>query len=536
MTIKSRLVQILVILCGIVGVITFVSVYELNRMSAPLETDIPRAIEELRSVTETDAIVNQIRYLDELLTHSAENYAFTRNVRWKQRFYENVPQFSDALREAATSSDTALRTFVSKVSPASDSLIAMDAAAQNLANQGNQSQAAALLEGKSYLSCKQILENGLRAYYSQRGLNYDNAFESSSVTIHSVAAMAANMVRRAYRAGIVLFVITILFLIIAGLFLYRSIVRPFNSFSRRIKSIGAGGPVEPAETSDEFGFVTRSFDDMQSRLRQNQMQLVQSEKLAAIGQLAAGIAHEINNPIGFVSSNSATLKKYLSGLVSLLELYKRGAGAETILRHAEKIKLDFLLQDMELLLKENEEGLSRVIAIVKNLKDFARIDANQGLVMSDINDGLRNTLLVVANEIKYVADVKLNLGQVPPVPCILNEINQVFLNVIMNAVQAIRDQKRTTRGCIRIRTYEEGIHVCCEISDDGPGIPEEIIPKIFDPFFTTKEVGKGTGLGLSISYDIIVNKHKGRIFAGSAPQGGAVFTIMLPKNREPDRA
>jgi len=158
------------------------------------------------------------------------------------------------------------------------------------------------------------------------------------------------------------------------------------------------------------------------------------------------------------------------------------------------------------------------------------------VMLSNINDGIRNTLLVAANEIKYVAHVKLDLGNIPPVPCVLNEINQVFLNVLVNAAQAIRDQKRTSRGCILIRTYEEGENVYCEISDNGPGIPSDVISKMFDPFFTTKDVGKGTGLGLSISYDIIVNKHKGSIIAENSVDGGACFKIRLPLTTEAGRA
>jgi signal transduction histidine kinase len=537
MTIRSKLIYLLVVLCVLVGIVTFVSVYQLNELAAPLKTDIPRAIEELHSVTEMDALVNQVRYYDELLTQSARNYAFTKDVKWKQRYYLYLPAFMDAMRQTETSADSSLRAFFLTVSVENDSLVAMETAALDKVGNGGQKDAIAILESNNYWKCKRTLENALRAYFSRRGLSDDNAYEFSSVTIHSVSAMATNMVRRTYRAGVVLVVMTALFLIIAGMFLYRSIVRPLDSFSRKIRTHSVGGQtIGLAETNDEFGVVAKSFNDMESRLRQNQMQLVQSEKLAAIGQLAAGVAHEINNPIGFISSNSATLKKYVAGFVSLINLSRKGADTETTLLHETKINLGFILQDVDVLLKENEEGLSRVIAIVKNLKDFARIDANQGVMLSNINDGIRNTLLVAANEIKYVADVKLDLGNIPPVPCVLNEINQVFLNVLVNAAQAIRDQKRTSRGCILIRTYEEGENVYCEISDNGPGIPSDVISKMFDPFFTTKDVGKGTGLGLSISYDIIVNKHKGSIIAENSVDGGACFKIRLPLTTEAGRA
>ena len=177
---------------------------------------------------------------------------------------------------------------------------------------------------------------------------------------------------------------------------------------------------------------------------------------------------------------------------------------------------------------DSREGLDRITEIVQNLRDFSRIDQPGNRNEYNINKGIENTLVVAKNEIKYSADVKTDFSEVPPIFCHSSQINQVFLNILVNAAQAIKDQERDDNGTITIRTYATETEVVCEISDDGPGIPPDKLSKIFDPFFTTKPVGKGTGLGLSISHDIIVKKHNGEFFVESTVGEGTKFTIKLP--------
>ncbi|GAH77905.1 unnamed protein product, partial [marine sediment metagenome] len=204
----------------------------------------------------------------------------------------------------------------------------------------------------------------------------------------------------------------------------------------------------------------------------------------------------------------------------------------TIRQSWDTMKIDFVLEDIQELFDDSKEGLERVTTIVQNLRDFSRIDQAQDFAEYNINDGIEATLVVAKNEIKYDTNIEMEFSEVPPVFCNSGQVNQVFLNVLMNAAQAIKSQGRDDKGTITIKTYAMDNDVVCEISDDGPGIAADKLSKVFDPFFTTKPVGKGTGLGLSVSYDIVVNKHKGQLLAESTVGKGAKFIIKLPIERK----
>jgi signal transduction histidine kinase len=268
--------------------------------------------------------------------------------------------------------------------------------------------------------------------------------------------------------------------------------------------------------------------EMYDQLKRAQSRLIQSEKFSGIGQLAAGIAHEINNPVGFVMSNSSTLTGYVARLKQMIGVYRKNVDSQEIRALEKELKVDMVLNDIDELINENIVGMKRIAEIVQAMKNFARTDLKIERVKADINTGIKSALIMARNEIKYHAGVKMELGDIPQVECNIGEVNQVFLNILVNAAQAIKQPERSGRGCITVRTYEKENSVFCEISDDGPGIPANIVTRIFDPFFTTKPVGSGTGLGLSISYDIIVNKHKGEIEVKSVEGKGATFIVRLP--------
>ncbi|MBK6733779.1 MAG: hypothetical protein IPG61_06760 [bacterium] len=256
-------------------------------------------------------------------------------------------------------------------------------------------------------------------------------------------------------------------------------------------------------------------------------QLLHAERLAAIGQLAAGVAHEINNPVGFVASNFRTLGDYLGDLVALVRAYREGRPESEILQLERDLDIDFLIEDMAKLLHENADGLQRVADIVRSLRTFARMDSRDDFALADFNTALADTLIIANHEIKYAARCLVDLGEVPPVLCNVGQLNQVILNILVNAAQAIRGQGRPDLGLITIRTWADDQAVWCEIANDGPGIPREDLPRIFEPFFTTKKVGDGTGLGLGIAWDIIVNKHGGGLEVENRDPG-VVFRLRLP--------
>lgn len=278
-----------------------------------------------------------------------------------------------------------------------------------------------------------------------------------------------------------------------------------------------------------------------AQLKVAQVKLVQQEKLAGIGQLAAGVAHEINNPLGFVISNYSTLKNYVERLRTIIQEYSNiKIVTEKIndphltefvvkMNQLEKEKkISFVLEDIQDLFKESNDGLERVGKIVTGLRNFARIDQETDFQEYDLNEGIKNTLVVARNELKYCANVEENLGDIPCIEAVGSHINQVLLNIIVNAGQAIKQKQVEALGLVRITTYTFGEFVYCEISDDGVGIAEENKEKIFEAFFTTKPIGQGTGLGLSISHDIIVNKHHGEIILDSTVGLGTVFIMKLP--------
>ncbi len=262
-------------------------------------------------------------------------------------------------------------------------------------------------------------------------------------------------------------------------------------------------------------------EQINAQLEQARRQLLQSEKLAAIGQLAAGVAHEINNPVGYVYSNLQSLESYLTDLFRLTDAIDSADSLDSLRAIKKSIDYDFVRDDLKDLLAESREGIERVKTIISAMKDFSHIEEEE-FKPADIHRGIETTLNVVNNELKYKADVIREFGELPPVECIISQINQVVMNLLVNAAHAIDDF-----GKIQIRTRAEGSSAVIEIEDSGKGIAPENMNRIFEPFFTTKPIGKGTGLGLSLSFNII-EKHNGHIEVNSQPGTGTCFRVTLP--------
>jgi signal transduction histidine kinase len=265
------------------------------------------------------------------------------------------------------------------------------------------------------------------------------------------------------------------------------------------------------------------------KLAEAHSQILQSEKLASIGQLAAGVAHEINNPIGFVNSNLGVLQRYVGDLLAVLSSYEKCEGemtADTRSALAElkrQVDIDYLRKDVEKLLLESMAGMLRVKRIVQDLTDFSHVEESKTQWVN-LEQGLDSTLNIVWQEINSKAEIVKEYSGIPKVECMPAQINQVFLNLLLNAMQAIEADGRIT-----IRTGQNGEDIWVEVEDNGKGIKPEHMDRIFAPFFTTKPPGSGTGLGLSLSYSI-VNKHGGRIEVKSSPGKGSVFRVVIPQH------
>jgi signal transduction histidine kinase len=262
-------------------------------------------------------------------------------------------------------------------------------------------------------------------------------------------------------------------------------------------------------------------DHLVSKLEKAQVQLMQSERLATIGQLAAGVAHEINNPVGYVFSNLKTLAGYVDDLLRIIDAVDTVTTLDELRQLKLSLEYDYIRNDVEALIVESEDGIERVKKIITALKDFSHIEEEE-FVQADLLRGLESTLNMVNNELKYKAEVVKEFAEMPPVQCIASQINQVVMNLLINAAHAIEQF-----GVITLRCGHEGAWVWIEVEDTGRGIDPDSLKRIYDPFFTTKPVGQGTGLGLTLSYNIL-QKHHGRFDVESKPGQGARFRFWLP--------
>ena len=291
----------------------------------------------------------------------------------------------------------------------------------------------------------------------------------------------------------------------------------------------------------------KDLKELNKTLKDTQFHMIQKEKLAAIGELAAGVAHEINNPLGYLGSNLETLSNFVLRIQKIIKEYihlienidlkekiiEKADISEIVLNIKDmekKLKINFVMAELGEIIKDSTDGVNRVSKIVKSLQSFAKTGFDDEMDINDLNMIIDEAILILNGDLKNVATIEKKYGIIPQVLCNKSQIGQVILSLITNSLQAIRSQNRLD-GEIIIKTFKEKDMVCCEICDDGPGIEEDILNKIFDPFFTTKEVGSATGVGLSISHDIIVKKYNGEFNVKSIPGKKAIFTFKFPVGR-----
>ena len=567
------------------AVVGHVSLYQLSQISAPLSRDIPGSLESMNETTYLEGFAQAIRYYDEVATQAVRNYAFTQDKKWEQRYKDTKSEFDSMVTEVIGKGAERNRGLLSSVNEANLALAEMENTSIEFVNNGMTEDAINILESSRYLDQKKIQEQNLEDYTRRREAEHEEALANSNRTVSLAMERTQNITKYSRRLVSIFAIIALVLALGSGFVIARSIYIPLQKLKDAAAETGKGNldtQIE-IESTDEIGQVAASFkkmtDDLKKtttsidnlsreitdrkraedraklacedlekanlELKEMQSERVQNAKLASIGQLAAGIAHELNTPIGFVSSNFETLEGYVSKIQELLQMYSELIGdieasekselldkSSVIDKTRNSMQIDFILEDIAGLFNDSQEGLKRVTNIVQTLRDFSRVDQLGNLDTYDINDGIKTTLIVARNEIKYDIDVKTELSEVPPIICNAGQINQVLLNLIINAAQAIKSQKRTRKGSIEIKTYTTHDDLVCEISDNGPGIGYDDLPHIFDPFFTTKPAGQGTGLGLSISYDIVVSKHKGNLLVDSSVGKGTKFTMKLPQCRK----
>ena len=348
-----------------------------------------------------------------------------------------------------------------------------------------------------------------------------------------------------------------------AILLGKTIVNPIKKLQKATHEFSQGNLQARADISskDEIGELTRSFNYMSEqlaireetnknqmqqleealkKLKQNQIYLIQTEKMSALGQMVAGVAHEINNPVSFVYGNINYAREYIQDLLRLLQLYQQEYPNPhpSITKEIEEIELDFLREDLPKLLDSMLLGADRITQIVNSLRNFSRLDEAEFKAV-DIHKGIDSTLVILANKLKskkQKTDIEVikEYQDLPLVECYPNQLNQVFMNIMSNAIDALEESEKENLQ-IRIATQiEQNDTVIISISDNALGMNQETIENIFNPFFTTKPVGKGTGLGLSISYQIITEKHKGMISCTSTIGEGTEFLITIPIQQEVD--
>lgn len=320
----------------------------------------------------------------------------------------------------------------------------------------------------------------------------------------------------------------------------RELVVPIIRDNATVAILGIGGKaVDYVEKDIELleTLTNQAWDIVEKKIAEESrnklhQKLQVSSKMELVGQLAAGIAHEINNPLNFILANEQNLENNFTELLSIIDTYRDGrdplVGADREAGLLSGEDLDSLIRSIHTSLEKTRTGVTRIKEISQSMQKHAYRNASGNFSPFDINKAIEEIVIITKNECRSVADVLLNLTPLPPVPCDPSQINQVLLNLVMNSIHAIRTMERKEVGTITISTGCNNEAVSCSVQDDGPGIPEKLRERVFEPFFTTKEMGAGTGLGLSICHDIIVNRHRGNIRVECPEGGGSVFSFSLP--------
>ncbi|NMF64510.1 two-component sensor histidine kinase [Brasilonema octagenarum UFV-OR1] len=477
----------------------------------------------------------EITYFDEVLTMSASMNAATGDRIWEQRYHQFEPKLNVAIQESIQLVQKVYENDdFKKIYDVNQRLVAMEYQSFYLVKKGQSQAAQAILSSQEY---------------KQKKRSYAEIVGKRDLTIsHHLHIKVADYRNKLFWSIFASF-FSLVMLIPAWLLVLRLLKEYLNA--RKF----AQAALEKTNHELELRVATRTkelrrkniqLQQTLQKLQQTQVQLIQTEKMSSLGQMMAGIAHEINNPITFVSGNLIYAEEYTQKLLKVVELYQQEYPnlSQVVQTEIDAMDLDYLKQDFNQLVKSMKMGTERIQEIVKSLQTFSRLD-EAAVKTVDIHEGIDSTLMILHHRLKvtethFEISVIKEYGLLPLIECNPGLLNQVFMNILANAIEALdeynlqrtSDEIKANPNYIRIRTEVISKNwIGIQIIDNGPGIPEKIRSKLFDPFFTTKPVGKGIGLGLSISYQIIVDKHGGKLYCQSVPGQGAEFFIEIPISR-----
>jgi signal transduction histidine kinase len=443
-------------------------------------------------------------YLDEVLTMSALMNAATGDRSWEQRYQQFVPELDQVIQESMqlvpklyTSDDT------EQIDVANQALIALEARSFNLVAKNQQSMAIVLLSSQDYKTQKATYAAGV----AKRNLRIQQQLQAQSSSYTSALKWSWTIM-----AGSIALLTPAWLMVLSLLRLYLQ---------------------DRAVAESVLSQKNRELTEANNNLHQAQ-RVMQSEKLSSLGQMVAGIAHEINNPISFISGNLTFVERYAEDLLKLAQLYQEHIPhpPSVIQEEIADIDLEFLIQDLQKLLRSMHLGTQRVKEIVVSLRTFSRLDESERKII-DIHPGIESAILLIQNHLSATCDcpaIQLvrDYSELPAIECCPGQLNQVFYSILLNATDAIREANPAT-PMIRIQTdVIEDQCVRVTIEDNGIGISPTVQEKMFDPFFTTKSVGQGKGLGLSSSFQAVTEYHRGKLYCSSQPQQGTQFFIEIP--------
>lgn len=455
-------------------------------------------------------LTDTITYLDEVLTMSARMNATTGDTRWEQRYLKYVPQLDAAIREVRElSPDLYKMEGTAETDAANDQLVAMESQSFDWVRAGNSAAAANSLNGRSYQTQKRIYTAGV---------------QRSNDEIYRRIELAQQRFSHSLWVSIAISVLSLLILLPLWIGVLKALSQYLIDLNlERCKTRELNASLEQRVEQRTFE-LTRALQD----LRQTQSQLVQAEKMSSLGQITAGIAHEVNNPISFIQGNIPALTHYFQDLLELIALYQIECPqpAAAIVAMQENIDIDFLINDVPKILSSMNIGTTRVCDIVLSLRNYSRLDES-ALKDVDIHEGIESTLLILNHRINHNIEVIKNYGALPLVSCSPSQLNQVFTNIISNALDAMLEDDGKPKQLIITTCTIHSDRVQISLRDTGSGMSVGVKDKIFDPFFTTKPVGTGTGLGLGICFKII-QQHRGNIEVVTAIGQGTEFIITLP--------